>query len=148
MAFETSLNHVYTMMKDKKMREIIFRGKAVNDGKWHEGSYISRLNKEYIVDVQFHDIEEIKIEKAMEEVQRDSLGQFTGMVDQYGTKVFEGDICEVALPCGNSKSMTVVWDNYFHLYRMKTREGELHLIFDTLRFKVIGTIHDDPGPLA
>lgn len=129
------------------MREIIFRGKSVNDGKWHEGSYISMLNKEYIADVQLHDIEEIKLEKAMNEVDPESLGQFTGIVDQHGTKVFEGDICEVALPWGNSKSMTVVWDNYFHLHRMKTKEGELNLIFDTLRFKVIGNIYDDPSLL-
>ncbi len=126
------------------MREIIFRGKSVNDGKWYEGSYISMLKREYIADVQFHDIEEIKIEKAMNEVDPESLGQFTGMVDQHGTKVFEGDICEVTLPNGDTEVMLVLWNERMNKYQLKYRNGNHCSFYKWAGYKVIGNIHDDP----
>ena len=133
------------------MREIIFRGKSVNDGKWHEGSYISMLKREYIADVQFHDIEEIKIEKAMNEVDPESLGQFTGIIDKYGTKIFEGDICEVTYPYENDsmvETVVVVWSDFGHRFQLKTLKGNAHSFFGNIAFKVIGNILDDPELLV
>lgn len=129
------------------MREIIFRGKSVNDGKWHEGSYISMLNKEYIADVQLHDIEEIKLEKAMNEVDPESLGQFTGVIDQHGTKVFEGDICEVIFLQGWFEVAVVVWHKDQQRYRLDPETGKTYSFSIPRSIKVIGNIHDNPGLL-
>lgn len=68
------------------MREILFRGKRVNDGKWTYGYLFCVWNKKYILWGTENDI------PIMEEVIPESVGEFIGLNDKNGTKIFEGDI--------------------------------------------------------
>jgi uncharacterized phage protein (TIGR01671 family) len=80
-------------------REILFRGKCVSDskyaGEWVTGGYVApdadckKRNEGLIVEyfggnttITYH-------------VDPDTVGQFVGMKDKHGNKVFEGDIVEV-----------------------------------------------------
>ena len=91
------------------MREILFRGNEVADGKWIEGFYsVEEYNPcsgevEHIPRIQI-------IGKCVSlGVIPETVGQFTGLTDKNGVRIFEVDI--VSLTKWNSLVYKVVYDN-------------------------------------
>ena len=71
------------------MREILFRGKRVDNDEWTEGYFFKSWNKVFLLWGMTGD------SPNMEEVKPETVGQYTGFRDDQDVRIFEGDIVEV-----------------------------------------------------
>lgn len=118
------------------MREILFRGKRINNGEWIEGFYAHSGEKKYILidnDIAVGYF-------AMKEVNPDTIGQYTGLTDNNGTKIFEGDI----LKANNGHIGWVIFRNGEFVKRCCCHPNSFNTIFYGDNETVVGNIYDNP----
>lgn len=134
------------------MREILFRGKGYDSGEWVYGNLrVSRLKYDptdyvdiYPVNVGYPDF------PMAERVYPETVGQFTGLLDKNGRKIFEGDILS------NPEYPNVTTGAIYYgscncsccdgVYGFYSKEYADLRQADTL--VVIGNIHDNPELLG
>lgn len=117
------------------MRDIKFRGKRKDNGEWMygwlaDGNYICDWN--------------LKEQKGYE-VQWTTVGQYTGLCDAQGDKIYEGDVLK---HMSSNFYGVVKWhkNGYFYIKDTDSEDshrplGEMLQIED---FVIIGNIHDNP----
>ena len=73
----------------------------------------------------------------------ETVGQFTGMTDKNGTKIFEGDILNEPFQ-GGEKLYYVFWDEDYFSFRVKSGRADFYLDeMQKYHCEVIGNIYDN-----
>ena len=135
------------------MREILFRGKMDN-GEWMYGSFcmdaLEQFNGLCGVDGFIRLYDKAKGKMQTYEVDRETVGQYTGKTDKNKKRVFDGDIIRMFDAKPPFDVGVVQWDDHDQCYVVRSTWSEkCHLTdFGNLGrpeyFEVIGNIHDNP----
>lgn len=85
-------------------REIVFRGKRVDNGEWIEGGVCIGDNCAHIVRQITQHIKRDDYECYAAEVEIETLSQFTGLIDKNGRRIFENDVIDglIVSYCGDT----------------------------------------------
>ena len=123
------------------MREILFRGKRADNGEWVEGSLIKTdwRNKPATYSIML-----IRPTACNYIVIPETVGQFTGLTDKNGKRIFEGDIVKCV---SDGEQAVISWLKYFACFGLSFDGwccGFDDYDFSPNDFKVIGNIHDNP----
>lgn len=129
------------------MREIIFRGKRADNGEWVYGSLITERNMfdGNLMTMHIQDIEEPYDDNLIDD---ETVGQFTGMTDKNGNKIFEGDIISTSSKLIGAVEWNDTFAKYIVCYNQISGnwfdfEGE-DCFSVALDCVIIGNIHDNP----
>ena len=129
------------------MREILFRGKTI-DGDWTYGYYVfapkrtgmfgqtiseADFDKHYILTMKYNLVKEINPE---------TVGQYTGLKDKTGNKIFEGDIVDILTE--NEEIGIVTYDDGGFLVEADGFCVDFHSNIYGTDLEIIGNIHDNP----
>lgn len=124
------------------MRKILFRGKRVDNGEWVYGSLLKQAG-EYIskdgVTPNECWICGMRGEKAL--IVSETIGQYTGLKDLHGTRIFEKDIVRIYYPFDDPDGCVVSWSK--EGARWDFGGCDAYFCTPSKNCEVIGNVYDD-----
>ena len=117
------------------MREILFRGKDIK-GNWHIGLLANIGNAWYISN-------KAGVSTAFEVIP-ETVGQYTGLTDKNGKKIFEGDIVNFKTTAYHFKNCRIKYQSCYARYCAIDNKGYEYPMDKAFEYEVISNIHDNP----
>ena len=127
--------------KNENGTEKIFVDDRWIKGEWVYGYYIrygwTHQEKDYIVPLYASDL-------YAKEVIPETVGQYTGLTDKYGKKIFEGDIVNFKTTAYYFKNCRIKYRSCYGRYCAIDNHGYEYPMDETFEYEVIGNIYDNP----
>lgn len=136
------------------MREILFRGKRLDTGEWVEGWLYKRVvhlegcHQNVVVDaIEVYDGKS-PLSIAYYTVDPATVGQYTGLTDRNGKRIFEGDVL-VSFFCDDvpnyGERSVVLWHKHAWCSQYRDYKPETLEDYEMTNYvDVIGNIYDNP----
>lgn len=125
------------------MREILFKAKRIDNGKWVDG-YVVRKHGLYFI---YSIVNSESCRQNNYEIIPETLCQFTGKTDKNGKRIWESDVVWLVYD-GKEHIYQIVWDNSELDFKATNGEENYGSNFEYLlccdEIKVIGNIFDNP----
>ena len=123
----------------REIREVIFRGKRADNGEWIEGSL---LGIDWCDKPSTYSIAPNTPVSVFYSVIPETVGQYTGLTDKNGVRIFEGDIVDYISSdvIGNPKTGTIIVEDM-------TDYDTMIYLNHSEELQIIGNIHDNPDIL-
>lgn len=123
------------------MRKILFRGKHLNNGEWEYGYYCflgpAGKEKHFIIPTSASAFYGIEIDPF-------TLGQYTGMTDKNGKRIFEGDVLRYINEDKEPRYILVVFEKCaFLIEDGGVKDTDLLTSYVCLGLEVVGSVYDD-----
>ena len=139
------------------MREILFRGKRIDNGEWVEGAYMPYYySTRYGKVAAIFTNDDVLCKTCCYPVDPSTVGQYTSLKDKNGKQIFEGDILSIPFEEDRSpyeensiyyEKGEVYFDTERYGWYVRFREynDEISLWeYDNTDIEVIGNIYDNP----
>ena len=135
-------------------REILFKGKRKDTKEWVFGHLMQGADITLIIpkgkEFFYDELEKFAFDMTAYEVIPETVGQYTGIKDKNGKKIFEGDIIKVTNDYGiievldSDTGIGVVefYDGYWYIAEQVN--NSLYEIGRCYYIEIIGNIHDTP----
>ena len=121
------------------MREILFRGKRIDNGEWVEGYFVNL----WLIHYQKHQPIITDNNAVSYDVDLSTVGQYTGMKDKNGKKVFEGDIVRKTNEGRHPEIFVANIRTCFYTIEEVYYSPFEHFT-ESCEYEIIGNTHDNP----
>lgn len=144
------------------MREILFRGKRIDNGEWVysqtvfqflDSIYIPAQNLECTATRSLNPVGNISVIKCNRgnyffKVQSETVGQYTGLTDKNGKKIFIDDIVEAKRPPLIQRGVVTQLSDGLYVFKGEKYHDLIDFKLEDVNLErclsAIGNIHDNP----